>query len=201
MNMEAHSVTKEHTRRPMAQRIPKSGNRMKEDKRENPSGYQTLPELPPKHSLRGSYFKPWMKTRHNPHSLLASLPPWPMHLPNSALASRCDEQPPSSPAHKLQRYTATTPRRDSPYSHVVSSDMLLARVRILTKMKPEPDDDDDDDDHHHHNLAKAHDQDMKDACDEQMKGRIETWLDGIEDFVPLKSTTPKKYRILVKNER
>lgn len=204
--MEAQSVIKEHTHRPTAQRIPKkSGNRKKENKRENPSGYQTFPEHQQKHPLGGSDFKPWMKTRQNPpHSLLASLPPpWPMHLPNSAWASRGDhEWPSSSPAHKFQRYTATTPRRDNQYPHVVSSDMLLARVRILNRMKPEPDDDDDNHHHHHHqNLAKTQDQDMMEACDEQMRCRIETWLDGIEDFLPLQITTPKKYRILVKNER
>lgn len=204
MKMEAHSVTKEHTPRPMAQRIPKSSNRKKENKRENPSGYQILPEHQPRHPSRGSDFKPWMETRHNPHSFQASQPPYrPKHPPNLALASRYDEQPPSPPAHKFQPYTATTQRRDNPYSHVVSSDMLLARVRILNRMKPEPDDDKNHHPHHHHhhhNLAKAHDLDMKNACDEQMRCRIETWLDGIEDLVPLKRTAPKKFRILVKHE-
>lgn len=211
MKMEVHSVTKEHTSRPMAQRIPKSGNRKKENKRENPSGHQTLPENLPRHPSRGSDLKPWMETRHHPHSLPASQPPYrPKNPPNLALASRYDEQPLSPPAHKFQHYTATTPRRDNPYSHVVSSEMLLARVRILNRMKPEPDDDNNHYLHHHphhhphdhhHNLANAHDRDMKNAYDEQMRCRIETWLDGIEDLVPLKRTAPQKFRILVKDER
>jgi len=221
MKMEAHGVTKEHTSRQMAQRIPKSGNRKKENKRENPPGYQTLPEHQQRRPSRGSDLKPWMETRRNPHSLQASQPPYrPKHHANLALASRYDEQPPSPPAHKFQPYAVTTPRRDNPYSHVVSSDMLLARVRILNRMKPEPDDDGNHQHlhlhqhqhqhhhnhnlhhHHHHNLAKDHDREMENACDEQMRCRIETWLDGIEDFVPLeRTTTPQKFRILIKNER
>lgn len=62
-------------------------------------------------------------------------------------------------------------------------------------MKPEPDDDDNLHRHHHHHhqsLAKAHDRDKKNASDEQMKCRIETWLDEIEDFMPLKRSAPKK---------
>lgn len=224
--MEAHSVTKEqHTSRQMAQRIPKSGNRKKENKRENASGYQASPEHQTRHPPRRSDLKPWMETRRNPHFLQASPPPYrPKHPLHLDLASRYDEQTPSPPAHKFQPYTATAPRTGDPYPHVVSSDMLLARVRILNRMRPEPDDhhhlhhlhynhqdhhqDNHQDqhhchhhDHHHHNLATAHDREMKSACDEQMRSRIETWLDGIEGFVPLERTTPKKFRILVKKER
>ena len=241
MKIEAHSVTKEHTLRQMAQRNPMGGKRKKESKRENPSSSQILPEHHSSHPSRGSDFKPWMETRQHPHSIPASQPPCRPKRPlNLALASHYGkEQPPNPPAHKSQPHTATTPRRDNPYSHPVSSDMPSARARTLYRTGSEPEDDnhllphqhhrktprrdnpyphavppemlparartlyrtgsEPDDNHrlphqHHHNSAKVQDQDKENTCDEQMRYRIETWLDGIEEFVPLKRTAPRKLR-------
>lgn len=260
----------------MAQCSPKSGSRKKKNKRENPSSSQILPEHQSSHPSRRSDFKPWMETRQHLHSILASQPPCRPKRPlNLALASQYGkEQPPNPPAHNSQPHTATTPRRDNPFLHAVSSEMPSARVRILYRTESEPDDDNhhlphqhyrttprranpyphavppemlparartlyrtksepDDDDHHlphqhhhiphqhhhphhhhhllhqhhhlpyqhhqhHHNSAKVQDQDKENTCDEQMRCRIETWLDGIEEFVPLKGTAPRKLRSWLK---
>lgn len=89
--------------------------------------------------------------------------------------------------------TGTMPRReDDPHDPHVSSEFLLARVRIMNKKNPQP-----DDDQLLHALAKVQDPEDKDrenAFDEQMRGRIETWLDGVEEFVPLKRAPPKDLR-------
>lgn len=55
----------------------------------------------------------------------------------------------------------------------------------MTKMKPQPND--------HHNRVKIQDPE-KNACDDQKRRRVETWLDGVEEFVTRRSTSPKDYR-------
>lgn len=90
-----------------------------------------------------------------------------------------------------QARTGTMPRSgDDPHGPHVSSEFLLARVRIMNKKNPQP-----DDDQLLHALAKVQnpeDKDRENAFDEQMRGRIETWLDGVEEFVPLKRAPPPK---------
>ena len=246
--MEPHSA---QTYPQVAQHIPKSGKRKKENKREYPFSNQISPERQTRQPSRGTDFKPWVETRrpsrgtsfkprmetrqpshgtdfkprmetrqpshgtdlkprmetrhpshgtdfkprvetrHHPHSLLASQSPYRPNRPsNLAFTSLLDDEPPSPPTHNPHPCTGTMPRKDGPHSRV-SSDFLLARVRIMNKRKPQPDDDD-----LLYNLAKVHDpyKDGKNACDEQMNGRIEAWLDGVEEFVPLKRAPPKDFR-------
>lgn len=62
----------------------------------------------------------------------------------------------------------------------------------MTKKNPQS-----NDDHLFHSLVKVQDLEDKDeenAFDEQMRRRIETWLDGVEEFVPLKRAPPKDLR-------
>lgn len=189
--MEPHSA---RTYRQMAQHISKSGSGENENKGEYPSSYQILPERQTRQPSHGTDFKPWMETRHYPHSRLASQSSYQPNRPlNLAFASLFDQQPPSPAANNRHPRTGTMPRReDDPHDSHVSSEFLLARVRIMNKKNPQP-----DDDQLLHSLAKVQDPEDKDkesAFDEQMRGRIETWLDGVEEFVPLKRATPKDFR-------
>lgn len=181
--MEPHSA---QTYRQMAQYIPKSGNKKKENKREVPSKDQKLPERQARQPSHGTDLKPWMKTRHHPQSPLVSQSPYRPKRPlNLASASLFDEQPTRPPTNNLQPFTNPSPRRDDPHSHG-SNEFLLTRVRIMNKRKPQP-----DDDLLLHGLAKSHGpENKKHACDEKMRSRIETWLDGVEEFVPPKRTLP-----------
>lgn len=204
-----------YTHRQMAQYIsPKNGNRKKENKREYPSSHQTLTERqtrqPPSH---GTDFKPWMESRHHPHSHPpASQTPYRPKRPlNLAFTSFFDDEPPSPPPHRPQPFTNPSSRRDndphSHSSHLSTEYLLAARVRIMNKMNPQP-----EDDHLLHDLAKSHhhhqhhhhdepEDNKKTACDEKLRGRIETWLDGVVEFLPPMKRTPSKDRSWLRNKR